>query len=558
MPGQIQSISFTNPYSADEQAIERQRQMALLLQQQAGTQIPTNRMVGRVAIPINPMEGIAKLAQGYSGTYQQNKADERQKELADRYQSDLALALRKAGTAQTGTPATAASEDAAGNYMPEQAAGAPNRQAMIEALMGHPATQPLALQQMQQDMQRTQRLQMMADVQKMAGGQASGAGTPFEGVPPQIVALMTSGDPELAALGKSMMEAQKGIAQRAGAPVVNPFTGRIIAQPTPQVPPGVALQVGPGGPAAYPVPGAIPAMAATTQAQAAAGEAGKAPYQLETLNTEGAPTLMTREQAIQAATGQPMPQPARAPIAPIRTTAPSEAAALQQFNTGGGAPRTVEIQPPQRAPGLRLQDQGAGAEQREFGKSLGEYTAKTQTEAANAAVANRFLDNIEHEGENIRLGKLAPAQSSLIQWGQALGLPVSEESKQTAGSIQALSSMAIKMAGAATRASDAQPSQLQFLKTLESMPTAERSAEGFQKITAYLRDMNNYNITKHQYLQQWRGEHNGSAEGFEAKWPSIANSLPFIWNQQKRVDDLKNISRSTPQSGGRVKWSDLP
>jgi len=178
-----------------------------------------------------------------------------------------------------------------------------------------------------------------------------------------------------------------------------------------------------------------------------------------------------------------------------------------------------------------LQDQGQAAEQKQYGKQLADYAGAVVNDAAKAAVANRYLDNMQLAARDINLGKLAPAQSAMTQWAQAFGIELPEEAKKSAGSIQALTSMAIKMAGTATRQSDAQPSQLQYFKILESMPNEQRTADGFQKIVAYLRDANNYSIAKAQALQQWQSDHQGSASGFEAQWPAQAARIPFVWNQ---------------------------
>jgi hypothetical protein len=204
--------------------------------------------------------------------------------------------------------------------------------------------------------------------------------------------------------------------------------------------------------------------------------------------------------------------------------------------------------------GLRLQDQGEAAEQKEFGKGLGEYQGGVMQDAAKAAVANRSLDNMVMAAQDFTPGKLAPMQNSLIQWAQAAGLPVSEESKKQAGSIQALTSMAIKMAGTATRQSDAQPSQLQYFKILESMPNESRTIDGFNKIAAYLRDMNNYNVEKWKHLQDWKNQQQGSADGFESKWPKMSEQVPFVWNTQGLG---KNQIQKTNQSK-TIHWNDLP
>ena len=107
-------------------------------------------------------------------------------------------------------------------------------------------------------------------------------------------------------------------------------------------------------------------------------------------------------------------------------------------------------------------------------------------DAAKSGIANRTLDNMTLAAKDFSPGKLAPMQNSLIQWSQAIGVPVSDADKRQAGSIQALTSMGIKMAGQATRQSDAQPSQLQYFKMLESMPNEARTIDGFNKISAYM------------------------------------------------------------------------
>lgn len=217
--------------------------------------------------------------------------------------------------------------------------------------------------------------------------------------------------------------------------------------------------------------------------------------------------------------------------------------------------RTGKFEPVQPGtPVVRSQDdprlQGRLKEGEHTGTEMGKYVGDVQADAAKAAISNRYLDNMQAASKDIALGKLAPAQSSLIQWAQAAGIPVSEEDKKAAGSIQALNSMAIKMAGQATRQSDAQPSQMQYFKILESMPNVSRTPEGFNSIMSYLRDANAYNIYKHEQLTQWRQAHGGSAEGFEAQWPKMADSLPLVWNQQKRATDLKNIAKDGAQPQG--------
>jgi hypothetical protein len=188
------------------------------------------------------------------------------------------------------------------------------------------------------------------------------------------------------------------------------------------------------------------------------------------------------------------------------------------------------------------------AEQGEYGKRVGSAAGTVMEDAAKAAVGNRYLDMMVEYAKDFTPGKLAPMRSTLTQWAQALNIPISEEDRRAAGSIQGLTSMAIKLAGQATRQSDAQPSQLQYFKILESMPNEQRTIEGFNKIVGYMRDLNNLNIAKAQELRKWQVEHQGSAEGFEAAWPGMASQIPFAWNTS--VDQAIRNAPSNPLPRG--------
>lgn len=457
------NISLTAPteYSTEQAAIERRRKLAEAMQMQALQEKPTET-AGGWAIQQSPLSHIGRLAQGLAGSKAQDRADEQTKALSAKYQSDLADTLNTAQRLGTGTPAASIGANEMGDEGYTKAAVAPDKQAMIRALMGHPGTQAIGMGAMQSDIAAQERKQKLADVLGMGAGGGAGAGAtqsggPFAGMPKEVIALMTSGDPELVALGKSLLEANKGIAQRPGAPVVNPYTGQVIAQPTPAVPPGVGLQVGPGGPQAYNVPGALGAMGAATQTQAGAQAAGALPFHPPTVvNTQGAPTLMTPQQQIEAATGQPVPQPgagiqavpppqqplvrgrpdqpgARAAAGPVPVTNPtgreaSRAAILQSEL------ENEQQQPPspQRdqnvaqlraelgklapaVPGLKLQDQGESAEQKSYGTERGQLLAaqpqaKAALESINISVNNavkQVNDLANHPGLSHITGPMA-------------------------------------------------------------------------------------------------------------------------------------------------------
>lgn len=275
----IQPTSFTTPmydYGAELSQIQRRQALAAALQQQGMQQtqdVPTAGP-GQFQAQSSPFQGLAKMAEVYAGARQQKKAEEKQRLLAEKAQADLTNVLTNAQKAALGTPGTPLSEDAAGNVTPAQAAIAPNPMAAASLYMQHPMTAPLGQAMAQKEIDNQARQRMLADLMKggnqpsaaAAGGTAPSYGQPgfapqgqpngvFAGMPPQLVALMTSGDPELVKLGTTLMEARKGVAQRPGAPVVNPFTGEIIAQAPPAMPQGIQVTGGPQGFSANVVPG---------------------------------------------------------------------------------------------------------------------------------------------------------------------------------------------------------------------------------------------------------------------------------------------------------------
>lgn len=73
------------PYAAEQQAIERRRQLALALQQQALQPLEAPPVPGALA---SPAQGIAKMVQALLGNYQNRKLDQQQKALEQRIQGD--------------------------------------------------------------------------------------------------------------------------------------------------------------------------------------------------------------------------------------------------------------------------------------------------------------------------------------------------------------------------------------------------------------------------------------------------------------------------------------
>lgn len=123
----IKSISFTSPYDAEEAEIERRRALAQALQQQSAQPLPTNRMAGRIAVPIHPLEGAAQLAQGAAGAYQERQAGEQRRDLYKRMASERSNTLAQALRAGMGTPGSSET------IMDETAAGGMGQMAQINA-----------------------------------------------------------------------------------------------------------------------------------------------------------------------------------------------------------------------------------------------------------------------------------------------------------------------------------------------------------------------------------------------------------------------------------------
>ena len=545
-PGSINYLSTTqlpkNEYEAKILDIQRRQAMAGMLSGSGirGNQEASGNMVSGRFVPKATTQHLADALRTGLGAYGANKA---QGEITDL--STAMGAKRTAGIEKYTTLLKAGDLDGAAA-------------ALLEAgtTTNDPALQAAGLKMVGE---RAHMAQLLGGGQTpgaqprpgSAGGSPTGApqgmrgwGGPAGGISMgQWLAVDKTGEEYAKALAKDN-EAQT---MRAGGSRFDPITNRFTATAPTQ---GIQTTWGPNGPQASSIPGYSQAKAGIEGPSAEAGSAGKArgaaPFTIDTLATKP-PTAVTREQAIIGATGKPMPglpysgaapQGPPAALPPGFEPPPPGAPQASQFMPGNAppvaAPHQVAAQVQQgrpALPGIQLQDEGAKSEEQAFGKELGKSSMKIMEGAGKAAVANRYLDNLEAMGDDVRLGKIARPQSALIQWAQAIGIPVPDWAKKSAGSTQGLASIAIKLAGVATRESDAQPSQLQFLKTLESMPTEERSREGFTKIIAYMRDINNYNISKAQSLQGWRDAHQGSSEGFEAAWPAEAAQLPLVWNK---------------------------
>ena len=154
----LQNVSFTNPYSAEEQDIQRRRQLAEMLQAKGMEPLGNTEMVGGWAIPKSPWEGLGKVAQQISGAYQQNQANEMAKALGERQRGDRTADMGKLAQMLKGAPASSE------QIVDEQANGGIGAPATINA----PAVAPQSLSQIDPSQFRSPQMQDMLMQQRIA------------------------------------------------------------------------------------------------------------------------------------------------------------------------------------------------------------------------------------------------------------------------------------------------------------------------------------------------------------------------------------------------------
>lgn len=349
---------FFNPYDEERAAIERRRQMAMALQQQSQQSIE-NPMAGGWVVPTQPTQGLAKLAQALLGAYGQRQADTQGKELGEKYRGELSKALKEADAltrGQTAQPEIPIPPDEAGGGPGREAMPgvAPNPQAGALRLLESPhhVAQAVGATQYQKQMEDQRRRAIMKEI---LGGQGPGQAPSMMGVNPAAAGLVMSGDPALGKLGGMIQDAGKGVAQRPGAPVVNPYTGQIIAPPTPSMAPGIAYD--PTTRSASPVPGYNQAAAQTAGAVTGAQEGARAQLDLVAVpDGQGGTIMMPRAMAAKLLGGQQPAAPASAPPASaapsLQGRSPQEMAAIQQVMAADaqGMQSSVTVPAPSGAP----------------------------------------------------------------------------------------------------------------------------------------------------------------------------------------------------------------
>lgn len=284
-----------------------------------------------------------------------------------------------------------------------------------------------------------------------------------------------------------------------------------------------------------PVPMAQEISAANAAATAGGHEYGKLPFTTDTVNTPGNPTLMTGEQKLRYATGESPPNPGMPSGSNLSAT---DRAAIQAFNDPSrdrNAPFNMSVVEPstgRRPLGGALQDQGTNAEQKKYGDIRGEAGGKTITDAASSVMALRQLNQAEDLIKGFTPDKFQPMKQALGEYMIAAKIMSPEEVNKQFGNIgdmKALNAMMVGLAGRLTRQTDANPSQLQFLKLLESMPAGSSTEDQIKKVLRGMRDSHMVSIEKLDQQQKWLDNpaHQGSLDGFENAWTKSSAQLPM-------------------------------
>lgn len=138
---------LNNDYDTEQQQILRNRKYAEILQQQAMTPDNPNQVVDGRVVRYSPMQGLAKLLQGYSSGRANQIADEQQSALGQRKQQDFMETAKAYAQALRGRPEISLPEDQAGPVSP---AIPPNPQAANDVLLQSksPMWQALGMQSM--------------------------------------------------------------------------------------------------------------------------------------------------------------------------------------------------------------------------------------------------------------------------------------------------------------------------------------------------------------------------------------------------------------------------
>ena len=135
-------MALPTEYDTENESIARRQKYAEMLRQQSLEPLQTNQMAGGMVVPVNPLQGMAKLLQAYKGKQGIEGAEQQRKDLMGRMDTERSTDMTALVNALRGTPARpqvmgsddiSMLSDQGGelNPMTQAVAGDPNQAAQI-------------------------------------------------------------------------------------------------------------------------------------------------------------------------------------------------------------------------------------------------------------------------------------------------------------------------------------------------------------------------------------------------------------------------------------------
>jgi hypothetical protein len=175
------------------------------------------------------------------------------------------------------------------------------------------------------------------------------------------------------------------------------------------------------------------------------------------------------------------------------------------------------------------------------GTQLEEYGAQLQKDATNA-VNNQFLvDSMRREsgnGSGWEPGRYADwigGFRSMLQG--ALGDKYSSDDlKNSLGNYQAFEKNSMQLVTTATRAVSPRAAVQEMQMIREALPGSHLSSTGLRYIFDQLSANNDFLTAKNEVSDAWRGNHNGTLEGFEGAWNKSISPFGFLAHRMSNED----------------------
>jgi hypothetical protein len=175
------------------------------------------------------------------------------------------------------------------------------------------------------------------------------------------------------------------------------------------------------------------------------------------------------------------------------------------------------------------------------GTQLEEYGAQLQKDATNA-VNNQFLvDSMRREsgnGAGWEPGRYADwigGVRSMLQG--ALGDKYSpDDLKNALGNYQAFEKNSMQLVTTATRAVSPRAAVQEMQMIREALPGSHLSSTGLRYIFDQLSANNDFLTAKNEVSDGWRGNHNGTLEGFEGAWNKSLSPFGFLAHRLSNED----------------------